>query len=176
MSDALRENTRIDKGVKRGPRKRYQHTPMRRNEEGLVEAIPPDLDHEEILKRYLATPKTSQIARDLGVRRHSLVAWLRSKDPEKWKAVQVIRAITRKEDSEEGLEDANDALALARARELLRSAQWDLERLDASNYGQKQEITHNIVPVLSITVAPQQPSEIIDIPSGAVQQIEKPVP
>ena len=54
---------------------------------------------------------------------------------------QVARAITQKESAEDELDGANDPLTLARARERLRGAQWELERIFHRIYGQKQELT-----------------------------------
>jgi hypothetical protein len=42
------------------------------------------------------------------------------------------------------LEEAPDALSLARAREKVRSAQWELERLLRRLYGQDREINVNV--------------------------------
>jgi len=53
-----------------------------------------------------------------------------------WKDAQVVKAMKRKEDAEDLLETATNALDLTRARELLRSAQWDLERVCRRIYGQ----------------------------------------
>lgn len=39
------------------------------------------------------------------------------------------------------MQGASDALSLARAREQLRSAQWDLERVFSRIFGPKQELT-----------------------------------
>lgn len=157
---------RIDEGVKRGPRKRNK-PPVRRDESGQVEAIPANLDPKEVLDLYLQYPTTSGIAAKLGLRRSSLTLWLRKTCPEDWRNVQLAKAHMRKEDGDEGIETASDALALARAREMLKSGQWDLERLDPKNYGQKQEVTHNLQPVLNI-VAPMpqvavQQGEVIDV-------------
>ena len=134
-------HVRIDEGVKRGPRKRSK-APLRRDPEtGLAQSIPPDLDPKTVLDLYLQYPTTSGIAAKLGLRRSSLTLWLREKCPEDWKNVQLAKAHMRKEDGDEGIEVASDPMQLARAREMLRSGQWDLERLDSANYGQKQEVT-----------------------------------
>lgn len=147
------EHVRIDEGTPRKPRRR-QSALLRRNEEGLTESIPPDLDADYVLKLYLTSPTTAKIADKLGIRRSSLTAWLRTTQPEKWRAVQTIRAHTRKEDGDEGLYQSRNALELARAREVLRSAQWDLERLD-DDYRPKQEVTHHASgPLIQINVAP----------------------
>lgn len=81
------------------------------------------------------------------------------------------------EEAEEGLDCACDALSLARERERLKASQWTAERLDAANYGPKQEITHSFQPILNITLAalPQAP-QVIDLPADAVQQVEEKKP
>ena len=139
MADPLRENIRIDKGVKRP---RYKHKPPKypRLADRGTWKIPETLDPDEVLAEYLAAVTTSSIAARYNVSRKALVGWLREKRPEQWKRVQVLRALIRKEDSEEGLEVANDSLSLARARELLKASQFDLERLDPSTWGQSQQV------------------------------------
>jgi len=179
---------RIDEGIKRGPKKRYKHRPpIARDDSGrFLDAVPPELNPDEVLQLYLNKPKTSQIAKEVGIRRPTLIRWLREQRPEQWKLVQVIRALTKKEDGDEGIEDANDALMLARARELVKSAQWDLERLDSGNYGQKQELTvqvnHRLIVkdalgdsalelfknVRGVALAHDQ--QVIDLPGDKLQQ------
>ncbi len=140
---------RIDKGIKRGARPhqnkppRYAHKPPKHpgRMDTALGIIPADLNPQEVLERYLTESTTSQIAAQYGVSRKTLVRWLKDKAPDQWKQVQIIRALCRKEDADEGIENACDALSLARAREMLRSGQWDLERLDSHNYGQKQEVS-----------------------------------
>ena len=136
----MAEYIRIDRGVKRGQRKPAR-PPYRRGENGEAQAIPPDLDPKTVLDLYLCADTTSQVARQLGVRRSSLTLWLRERCPEEWKNIQIARALIRKEDADVGLERAPDALSLARAREMLRSGQWDLERLDAPTFGEKHDLT-----------------------------------
>ena len=158
------KHVRIDEGTRRKPRRR-QSALHRRNEAGLTESIPPDLDPDYVLQLYLTSPTTARIADKLGIRRSSLTAWLRATQPEKWKAVQTIRAHTRKEDGDDGLYESRNALELARAREVLRSAQWDLERLD-DNYRPKQDVTHHASgPLIQINVAP--------IGQVAMQQVDQ---
>ena len=147
-------HVRIDEGIRRGPRRPRPYAPMRRDPEtDRVEGIPANLDINVVLERYLAE-STTVLAREFGVRRKTLVGWIREKDPKRWKAAQVVKALTRKEDAEEVFElGPEDALSLASARELLRSAQFDLERLDSPTWGQKQEVTidHRITVEHSIT-------------------------
>jgi predicted transcriptional regulator len=89
-----------------------------------------------ILARYLAEESTTQIAKSLGVTRSALNYWLLENCEKEWRSAQVIRAMKRKEDAEDAIDQASDALTLARAREALRAAQWDLERVCRRIYGQ----------------------------------------
>ena len=140
---------RIDEGIKRGPKK--QRIALKRPQElvSLSPIIPSHLDPREVLDRYLTERHTSQIAESYGVSRRNLVRWLREVMPDQWKQVEVVRALIYKEDGEEAIEDATDALALARAREMVKSAQWNLERLDSGTFGVKVEqvidINHHVL-------------------------------
>ena len=101
------------------------------------------LDPQTILSRCLVE-RTADIAQDLGVHRSALNQWLLQNGEDDWKEVQVARALTRKEMAEDELEAAQDPLSLARAREMLRAAQWDLERVCRRIYGQDQNININV--------------------------------
>ena len=145
-------HTRIDEGIKRGPKQQRISVIRRRDpDSGQVQAIPPDLDPNEVLRLYFTEETTSNIAKKFGVRRKSLVAWLRQVAPEQWKAVQLVRAHDRKEQGNEQLEDANDALSLARAREIVRSAQWELQALD-EDYRPRQAISVETQPLNKVDV------------------------
>ena len=132
------EHVRIDEGI---DRPQYPQAPMARALEGQSWTIPTKLDPDQILLDYLIAGKTSGIALQYGLRRGALTRWLQSVRPREWKEIQIIRALCTKEDGEEAIYDAATALQLARARELVRSAQWNLERLDPANYAPKQEVT-----------------------------------
>lgn len=137
-----------------------------------MQGIPDNLDPREVLDLYLTEDTTSQIAKNLGVRRRTLVGWLKQTVPDEWKRVQIVRALCRKEDGDDGIETARTGLALARAREQLKSGQWDLERLDSSNYGPKQEITHVGTTLHLSFSAPQQPQRTIEI----IEQVDTKLP
>jgi hypothetical protein len=94
-----------------------------------------------IIQRYLAGEDTESIAASLGVTRQGLGWHLRHTAEEQWKDAQVILATERKDRAEKALETAPDALSLARAREQLRAAQWDLERILKRIYGPSAELT-----------------------------------
>ena len=97
-----------------------------------------DVDPKTILQRYLSDESTKDIALSYGVTSQALSGFLLRTAEQEWKNAQVARAIARKEAAEDQL-DSNkplDALGIARARERLRAAQWDLERVCRRIYGQ----------------------------------------
>ena len=136
------EHIRIDEGVKRGPRKPRNSILRRDPVNGQAMAvIPHDLLPATVLDRYLSDERTADIAASYGVKRSRLNQWLLEHAEEHWRKAQVARAVTAMENAKDTLEVAGDPLTLARARELLRAAQWELERLFSRLYGQKQEVT-----------------------------------
>lgn len=97
-----------------------------------------DVDPKTILARYLSDESTKDIAAAYGVTSQALSGFLLRTAEQEWKDAQVARAIARKEAAEDQL-DSNaplDALGISRARERLRAAQWDLERICRRIYGQ----------------------------------------
>jgi hypothetical protein len=108
-----------------------------------------DQDPKTILARYLSDESTKDIAKCYGVTRQALGQFLLKHAETEWKEAQVARAIARKESAEDDLEairakiegaDREErerlALTVSLARERLKSAQWDLERVCRRIYGQ----------------------------------------
>ena len=139
-------HVRIDEGIKKGPRKpRKPRNTIKARDAKTGQAlsiIPKDLKPETVLARYLGDERTADIAASFNVTRPALNMWLLDHAEDGWKKAQIARAVSRKESAEDEIEDAADPLTLARAREKLRGAQWDLERVFNRIYGQKQEVTH----------------------------------
>jgi hypothetical protein len=107
-------------------------------------------DVGDVLTRVLNEESTKDIAASFGVTRSALNQWLLANAEGDWRTVQVIRAHKRKDEAEDEIETAADALSLARAREKLRAAQWDLERVCKRIYG--QEPGDNSAGRISITL------------------------
>jgi hypothetical protein len=105
------------------------------NKQGQIAPLK-DVDPKDVLARYLAEETGAQIAKSLGVTRAALSYFMLKHAEAEWKDAQVVKAMKRKEDAEDLLETASNPLDLARARELLRAAQWDLERVCRRIYGQ----------------------------------------
>jgi predicted transcriptional regulator len=108
-----------------------------------------DQDPKTILARYLSDESTKDIAKCYGVTRQALGQYLLKHAESEWKEAQVARAIARKEQAEDDMEsiglriegadkDERDrlTLTLSLARERLKAAQWDLERVCRRIYGQ----------------------------------------
>ena len=163
------DHIRIDEGISKStPR---SPLPDKFNDSKLSAAIPDDLDPKIVLDAYLCAETTSQIAAQFGYKRSTLTLWLREKCPEDWHNIQIARALIRKEDANENIENATDALSLARAREMLRSGQWDLERLDRRTYGQEQQVSLQINYFAEINQAlPGLATELL----GKLRPVSKP--
>jgi transposase-like protein len=90
-----------------------------------------------VLLRALNGERQADIAKDIGVHQTALSQALLKHCEEEWKDVQVARAWANVEDAEQELEIAPDMTTIARARERLKSAQWQLERLHRRLFGQE---------------------------------------
>lgn len=122
-----------------------------------------EADPKAILARYLSDESTKDIASSYGVTRQALGQFLLKHAEEDWKGAQVSRAIARKEAAEDEFEaiglriegadkDERDrlALTLSLAREKLKAAQWDLERVCRRIYG--QDVSPDQLGRVSITL------------------------
>ena len=144
MSDVLLKHSRM-------PRKyepKAVASPGRVEHYGNLSGVDPD----DLLKRYLSDESTKDIAATYDVTRKALGRYLLRHAEDAWKEVQVARAIARKEAAEDALEVAADPLALAKARELLKAAQWDLERTCRRIYGEDKQTVQVVTPILNITI------------------------
>ena len=157
------ENIRIDKGIKRGERAPEAVVKRTPGANQYVPIIPKGLDPESVIMRYLADEKVGDIAASYGVSHSAMNRWLMSHAEDIWQKALVARAQTLKEQAEDELETAPDALSLARARERLRSSQWALERIHHRIYGPKQYVEHS---------APVQVNISLGNALGPVQVIE----
>jgi len=133
-----------------------------------------DVDPKDILERYLAEESGEQIAKSYGVTRAALSLFMLKHAEEQWRDAQLTKALTRKERAEDLMDKADNALDLTRAREQLRSAQWELERVCRRIYGQD---VPNVAQAVQINInlrrdAGQQTA--VDIESEDVTQSNKP--
>lgn len=130
-------------------------------------------DPAQVLEQYLAEKSTKEIAASFGVTRSALNQWLLANAEGDWKQAQVLKALKRKEDAEESIDAAPDALSLARARESLRAAQWDLERVCRRIYGTDTPPSDAGRVSISINLGTNQPLDVVaESGNGEVVRIE----
>jgi hypothetical protein len=98
----------------------------------------------EVLEGYMQGKQVADMSGKYGVSDVTIYALLLREHEEAWVDIQKARALARMERAINELEVAPDALSLARAREKVRSAQWELERLIRRLYGQDREINVNV--------------------------------
>jgi len=174
---------RIDDGIKRGPRK--PKTTLEATRAPYTVALRPlhHLDPAErqsiansVLDRYINGEQVAKIAPDHNVSDVTIYALLLRENQEAWKDVQTARALARLERAQDDLATAPDALSLARARELVRSAQWELERLLNRLYAQKQELTGKDGGPLQVQIVRfgAQAGEVID--AEVIEPVVAPTP
>ena len=98
-----------------------------------------------VLERYMAGEQVAAMAGEFGTSDVTIYALLLREHEEAWAEVQKARALARLERAQSDLEVAPDAISLARAREQVRSAQWELERLLRRLYGQEMQVNVAVV-------------------------------
>ena len=108
------------------------------------------------------------MAREFETSDVTLYALLLRDHEQQWKDAQIARSLAKLESSKTDLDNAQDPLSLARAREHIRASQWELERLLNRIFGQKQEITHTVIPVFSVTLKDHTEDRANTIGSGMV--------
>lgn len=140
MSDPINKHSRMPRKYKQQVVKVEAPKPVTLIANGLA-----GQDPNQILRRYLSDESTLTIAADYGVTRQALGQYLLRHAEEEWKECQVARAVARKEKAEDDIESASDPLQLAKARESLKAAQWDLERVCRRIYGQEINVNMTVL-------------------------------
>jgi len=136
------EHTRIDEGV---DRPRVPAAPWPTRKPPTAGKLGKNFDATIVLQRYLHGEEIGEIADSLGVHPKALnYHLLKENIRDQWREAQVAVSLAEKQEAESVLRSAPDALSLARAREVVRSAQWDLERLEGRLFGAKQEVSVTI--------------------------------
>ena len=93
---------------------------------------------DTILAHYECGTSIYELAEKLGVDNATLYRQLVKHKPDDWMEVRGARYLSEIEEAEKEMKEAQDALAVTRARERLASARWMLERLNRKIYGQDQ--------------------------------------
>ena len=104
-------------------------------------------DPQEVINRYLQGESTVEIAKSFGATRWALNYWLLKHAEEQWRDAQMVKAMRRKDEAEELLDKAVDVFEVSKARELLKSAQWELERICKRYYGTESATNQSQVTI-----------------------------
>ncbi len=136
---------RIDRGVKRGPRKKPGPKPSspRRNNGQFLPILPNDPQSiAKALQDYCNVATLNDLAQMHGVTRQAVYGWLLGELGGEQHSSLVTMALTaRIAAGDEMLDTADNPLDLQRGREQARNARLDLERRRSQLYGPKQEIS-----------------------------------
>jgi hypothetical protein len=113
-------------------------------------------------ERILAGERIADIAKTHQVSVPTLQVWLSG--CREYHEAQMIVTDARLAEAEEDVRNAEDQVAIARARELLKAAQWHAERRDR-RYAAKQEttITHRLDLSEAIEDADARIGRVIDV-------------
>lgn len=104
---------------------------------------------EPILARLRDGEKAKAIADSIGVSDVNLYAFLLRHAPQAWMELSAGRALSRKANAEELLDDETaDKNTISRARTTAQLAQWDLERANRKLYGEVKNDSAVTVQVL----------------------------
>lgn len=120
-----------------------------------------------VLDRYEQGLTMAQVAEEIGLSgSEQLYRLLIAEAPEQWKEYQSARALRRLEEATVGLETGSDGLSVARNRERIKSAQWELEKLMRRIYGQdmQQNVSSNIQ--INIGIAKEHVIDIQHVGGG----------
>jgi hypothetical protein len=112
--------------------------------------IPIEQRHELMLKAVKQIEQGVSLrdaAKELGISHTSLRIWLLDECPDEYKPAQRRGLIQRIAEADDKLDDAADAVSIARAREQAKFARWDAERRLPHLFGQKIEQTGTVVHV-----------------------------
>jgi len=93
---------------------------------------------KQCIERYLDGETIDQQAQQIGVSRQRLSKVILETAPDEWRGAQAAYAWGQYEDAKAELGRAADTVDVARAREKLATARWELERMSRRLFGQDQ--------------------------------------
>lgn len=94
-----------------------------------------------VLARIRKGEGLRSIGKSLGLSQEGVRKWLLREVGPEYQEVQTDGLLQRVVDADRMLEDADDAVDIARAREIARFARMDLERRRPNLYGQRSHVT-----------------------------------
>jgi hypothetical protein len=115
-----------------------------------------------VVARFLKDERIEDIAKELGCSRWTLNQNLIAHAETEWKDAQCARAVTRLADAEDMLDNAKDSFALAKGREIIRSAQWQLEKVYKRVFGNDNGAANQSIINIHLGINRPEPKVIND--------------
>ena len=102
---------------------------------------------DEILEKYRAGQQIKDLAPTYGLSHTTVYELLLRTREEEYRAAQSARSLARLETARYDLEKAADPIQINRAEKLIKTYQWDLERLARRLYGQSESESANLIQI-----------------------------
>jgi hypothetical protein len=102
---------------------------------------------DEVLEKYRAGHEIKALAPTYGLSHTSIYELLLKMREEDYRAAQSARSLARLETARSDLEKALDPIQINRAEKLIKTYQWDLERLARRLYGQSEQDSANVIQI-----------------------------
>ena len=116
---------------------------------------------DEILEKYRAGQQIKDLAPTYGLSHTTVYELLLRTREEEYRAAQSARSLARLETARNDLEKAADPIQINRAEKLIKTYQWDLERLARRLYGQSESESANLIQI-NIGIDRTTPTQPID--------------
>lgn len=123
-----------------------------------------ELEMHRVVERVLDGETMWDIADDYRVGAKRLYKLVAENAEDAWKSAQIAKCLMTLDDAEEALRHAKDIVELGAARERLKSAQWQLERLHRRLFGTDQPKHDAATVQINIEIARDPaPSNVLDV-------------
>jgi len=116
---------------------------------------------ERAIEEYGRGVSVYAIANGLGVEHTTLYRQLIKHKEAEWRDAKESRALAELEEAEEEMKLARDPIALTRARERCRAAQWQLERLMRRIYGQEARADNAGRVSITLNIGAREPLDVV---------------
>lgn len=124
-----------------------------------------ELEMHAVVERVLDGETMGDIAAQYRIGPKRLYKLVAANAEDAWKSAQIAKCLMTLDDAEQDLSQARDIVELGSARERLKSAQWQLERLHRRLFGSEQSKTDGQLVQINIEIHrdPKGASNAIDV-------------
>lgn len=134
-----------------------------------ADPIPAKPELPDLVKRFADGESLNALGHEFGVTHVTIAKWILSAvGDEHYPEVVTSSLIRRIAEADHRLDNAADAVSVARAREQARFARMDLERRRPALYGAKAQAESSVQPILHITVVAAPHAAVLPAQSVSV--------